>query len=311
MHVCVSGGSVFLPKVWRRESTAFLGDVLDRRMILLQLDMKLAIFSFKNQGEIVPQTEAKFEKLAAIMAQLRGKNGCPWDIEQTHKSLRQHLLEEAYEVIEAIDHDDYESLKGELGDLLLQVVFHAQMAAEEDRFTIDDVVDSITEKLIRRHPHVFGDEIIETSAQQTVAWEQSKLTKEGKASVIDGVPRQLPALLRAHRLQGKAAAVGFDWPTVEPVWEKLEEEMGELKEAIAQNDKKHVEEELGDLLFTIVNISRFLKTNPEDALRGTIEKFKRRFKLVEAALLAQGKSMVDANLEEMDKEWDAVKAGEH
>lgn len=258
----------------------------------------------------MPQTEAKFEKLTAIMAQLRGKGGCPWDIEQTHKSLRQHLLEEAYEVIEAIDHEDYDGLQGELGDLLLQVVFHAQMAAEEGRFTVDDVVDSITEKLIRRHPHVFGDEKIETAAQQTVAWERSKLTKEGKASVIDGVPKQLPALLRAHRMQGKAAAVGFDWPAIEPVWEKFDEELGELKEAVAKNEQKHVEEELGDLLFTIVNISRFLKANPEDALRGTIEKFERRFKQVEAAFSAHGKVMADATLEEMDKEWDAVKARE-
>ena len=255
-------------------------------------------------------TQSKFEKLIAIMARLRAKDGCPWDVEQTHKSLRQHLLEEAYEVIEAIDLDDFEHLKGELGDLLLQVVFHAQMASEEDRFSIDDVVDAINEKLIRRHPHVFGDTKIETSAEQTIAWEKTKLTKEGKKSAIDGVPKQLPALLRAHRMQGKAAAVGFDWQKIEPVWEKFNEEMEELKEAIARKDQSHVEEELGDVLFTIVNISRFLKANPEDALRGTIEKFERRFKQVEKTISAQGRFIGDASLEEMDEIWNAVKSAE-
>ena len=255
-------------------------------------------------------TQSKFEKLIAIMARLRAKDGCPWDIEQTHKSLRQHLLEEAYEVIEAIDLDDSEHLKGELGDLLLQVVFHAQMASEEDRFSIDDVVDAINEKLIRRHPHVFGDTKIETSAEQTIAWEKTKLTKEGKESAIDGVPKQLPALLRAHRMQGKAAAVGFDWQKIEPVWGKFNEEMEELKEAIAHNNQSHVEEELGDVLFTLVNISRFLKANPEDALRGTIEKFERRFKQVEKTISAQGRFIGDASLEEMDEIWNAVKSAE-
>jgi tetrapyrrole methylase family protein / MazG family protein len=258
----------------------------------------------------VQTTQSKFEKLIAIMARLRAKDGCPWDIEQTHKSLRQHLLEEAYEVIEAIDLDDSEHLKGELGDLLLQVVFHAQMASEEDRFSIDDVVDAINEKLIRRHPHVFGDTKIETSAEQTIAWEKTKLTKEGKESAIDGVPKQLPALLRAHRMQGKAAAVGFDWQKIEPVWGKFNEEMEELKEAIAHNNQSHVEEELGDVLFTLVNISRFLKANPEDALRGTIEKFERRFKQVEKTISAQGRFIGDASLEEMDEIWNAVKSAE-
>ena len=213
-------------------------------------------------------------------------------------------------MIEAIDLDDFEHLKGELGDLLLQVVFHAQMASEEDRFSIDDVVDAINEKLIRRHPHVFGDTKIETSAEQTIAWEKTKLTKEGKKSAIDGVPKQLPALLRAHRMQGKAAAVGFDWQKIEPVWEKFNEEMEELKEAIARKDQSHVEEELGDVLFTIVNISRFLKANPEDALRGTIEKFERRFKQVEKTISAQGRFIGDASLEEMDEIWNAVKSAE-
>jgi len=258
----------------------------------------------------VTDAQKKFDKLVAIMARLRARDGCPWDIEQTHKSLRQYLLEEAYEVIEAIDRNDFEHLKGELGDLLLQVVFHAQIAAEEKHFTIKDVINSITEKLIRRHPHVFSDAKIETSAEQTVAWEKTKMTKEGKKSAIDGVPPLLPALLRAHRMQGKAAAVGFDWKTVTPVWEKFEEEVQELKEAVALGDESRVEEELGDLLFTIVNISRFLKTNPEDALRRTIAKFERRFKQVEQSFAAQGRFIGDATLEEMDEIWDAVKAKE-
>lgn len=256
------------------------------------------------------QSQDKFNRLVEIMATLRGENGCPWDQEQTHKSLRQHLLEEAYEVIEAIDADDYKELAGELGDLLLQVVFHAQMATEAGEFTIDDVVDHINEKLVRRHPHVFGDEVINTSAEQTIAWEKSKLHKEGKQSAIDGVPRQLPALLRAYRMQGKAAAVGFDWPDVEPVWEKLDEEVDELKEAIESGDAHSIEDELGDMLFTVVNMSRFLRVNPEDALRSTIEKFERRFKKVEAEFKKQGRSLADASLQEMDAIWDQIKTEE-
>ncbi len=256
------------------------------------------------------QPQEKFERLIEIMAMLRGESGCPWDQEQTHKSLRQHLLEEAYEVIEAIDNNDYNELAGELGDLLLQVVFHAQMAAEAGYFTIDDVIEKINEKLVRRHPHVFGDEVINTSAEQTIAWEKSKLHKEGKKSAIDGVPKQLPALLRAYRMQGKAAAVGFDWPEVEPVWEKLNEEVDELKEAIHLGDPDRVEDELGDLLFTIVNMSRFLRVNPEDALRSTIEKFERRFKRVEGELEKRGRTMSDSDLLEMDAIWNQIKSEE-
>jgi tetrapyrrole methylase family protein / MazG family protein len=252
-------------------------------------------------------THNKFDELVEIMARLRSENGCPWDREQTHKSLRQHLLEEAYEVLEAIDEDDYAHLVGELGDLLLQVVFHAQLAEEEGYFTISDVVQSINEKLIRRHPHVFGDEVINTAAEQVVAWEKSKLRKEGKKSAIDGVPRQLPSLLRAYRMQGKAAAVGFDWPDAAPVWDKLDEETAELKEALAEGDTGHIEEELGDLLFTLVNISRFIKVHPEDALRGTIEKFERRFRLVESEFAGRGLSLSDVSLEEMDRVWEEIK----
>ncbi|MBN2356848.1 nucleoside triphosphate pyrophosphohydrolase [candidate division KSB1 bacterium] len=249
-------------------------------------------------------------RLVEIMALLRSEAGCPWDREQTHESLRQHLLEEAYEVIEAIDQGRYEDLAGELGDLLLQVVFHAQIASEAGLFTMDDVIASINAKLVRRHPHVFGDAVIKTADEQTVHWEQSKMRKEGKKSAIDGVPRELPALVRAYRIQNKAAAVGFDWPDAAPVWDKIREEIDELKHAVEEASAEKIEDELGDMLFSVVNISRFLKTNPEDALRRTIEKFTRRFKQVEAVFATKGRTLSDATLEEMDAVWEEVKKKE-
>lgn len=255
-------------------------------------------------------TEEKFQQLVDIMARLRGIDGCPWDIEQTHSSLSRHALEEVYEVIESIDEGRFDDLPGELGDLLLQVVFHAQIAAEEKRFTISDVLDEINDKLIRRHPHVFGDDVIETAEEQTQAWEQSKLSREGKRSAIDGVPKQLPALLRAHRLQGKAAAVGFDWDHIEPVWEKVGEEMAELQHAWRAGDVAHTEEELGDLLFAIVNLARFLKLEPEQALRKACVKFERRFKKVEDEFKNRGQRMSQLPLEELDRVWDDVKMRE-
>jgi len=243
------------------------------------------------------------------MSDLRGRDGCPWDKEQTHETLRQYLLEEAYEVIEAIDCRQYDNLEEELGDLLLQVVFHAQIAEEDGRFTIEDVVHGITTKLIRRHPHVFGDVDIKTADQQTIHWEQVK-KKEGKKSVIDGVPKQLSALLRAHRIQGKAATVGFDWEKTDQVWDKVEEELCELKEACQSGDFSEIESEFGDLLFALVNLSRFINVNPEDSLRGTIEKFMRRFYQVEQEITRQNKRMEDSTLEEMDAIWEQVKKKE-
>ncbi len=254
--------------------------------------------------------ESKFCKLVEIMATLRSPQGCPWDREQTHSSLRQHLLEEAYEVIETIDDEHYEKLPEELGDLLLQVIFHAQVAAEDNRFDIGTVLDQINEKLIRRHPHVFGNLVVETAAEQIILWEQTKINKEGKKSAIDGVPRQLPALVRAYRTQNKAATAGFDWNSIEPVWDKVNEEMDELKNACKQGKQDEIEDELGDLLFTIVNLARFLKVNPEDALRKTINKFDRRFRKVEQDFKNRGVVMTQASLAEMDQVWDRVKAEE-
>jgi MazG family protein len=258
----------------------------------------------------VENIDSKFSRLVEIMDLLRSEKGCPWDREQTFESLRQHLLEEAYEVVESIDEGRLEELPGELGDLLLQVVFQAQMAAERGLFGIGDVIDSITEKLIRRHPHVFGDKRIDSTEEQIVHWELSKLRIEGKKSAIDGVPRLLPALLRSYRIQNKAATVGFDWSEIEPVWEKVEEELSELKVATESGDSERVEDELGDLLFSIVNLSRFLKINPEDALRKTIRKFDKRFRQVESEFRRTNRSLTDASLAEMDKVWEQVKKRE-
>ncbi|MFQ5863887.1 MAG: nucleoside triphosphate pyrophosphohydrolase [bacterium] len=251
----------------------------------------------------------RFENLINIMAELRGRNGCPWDKEQTHDTLRQYLLEESYEVLESIDRKNWTELREELGDLLLQIVFHAQIAAEGRKFDISEVVDSITEKLIRRHPHVFGEVKIHTAEEQTIHWEKLK-KREGKDSVLDGVPIALSALLRALRIQQKAASVGFDWPAEEPVWDKIQEEVEELK--IASQEKKHnwVEEEFGDLIFSLVNVSRFIGINPEDALRKTTEKFIDRFKKVEREFAEQGKDLNKASLEEMDAVWEKIKSDE-
>ena len=255
--------------------------------------------------------ENSFDKLVEIMAALRGENGCPWDIKQTHASLRQFLLEEAYEVIDTIDEERYEDLKEELGDLLLQVVFHAQIAQEDGRFDIEDVLEEINSKLIRRHPHVFeGNVKIATAEEQKVHWEQIKQKREGKKSAVDGVPKALSALLRAHRMQQKASTVGFDWDETSQVWEKVHEELEELRVACDDGNKEKIETEFGDMLFALVNLSRFIKINPEDALRRAITKFEVRFRQVESEMTARGKRMEDSTLKEMDEVWDAVKKSE-
>jgi len=248
----------------------------------------------------------QFERLVKIMETLRSENGCPWDREQTHESLRQFLLEETYEVIELIDAGLFHELKNELGDLLLQVIFHSQIASENDSFNIEDVLKIINKKLIDRHPNVFGDVVIKNADEQVINWEKMK-KKEGKKSVLDGVPKELSALLRAFRIQAKAATVGFDWENDQQVWEKVEEEICELKSALSDGDSHKIEEELGDVLFSWVNLSRFIRVNPEDALRRTIAKFINRFHKIEHELANQGKSMTDVSLEEMDHIWNQIK----
>ena len=251
----------------------------------------------------------RFYRLVEIMAELRGPNGCPWDREQTHKTLRKYLIEECYEVIEAIDHGNALQLKEELGDLLLQVLFHARIAQENNQFGIDDVIAVISEKLIRRHPNVFGDVEINSAAEQSVNWEKIKLA-EGKESVLDGVPKALSALLRAHRIQQKAATVGFDWPNVAPVWEKIFEEIAELQAAAEHSSRQALQEEYGDVLFALVNAGRFIDIDPEDALRATTEKFIRRFREIERTLREKGRTMQEATLPEMDTIWAEIKIRE-
>ncbi|MCL6473140.1 MAG: nucleoside triphosphate pyrophosphohydrolase [Firmicutes bacterium] len=245
------------------------------------------------------------EKLIEIMATLRGAQGCPWDKEQTHESLKRYLIEEAYEIIDTIDAGDPEHLKEELGDLLLQIVFHAQIAAEEKNFDMKDVLEGIITKLIRRHPHVFG-EVEVTSARDVIKnWEEIKSREKEEKSVIAGIPKSLPALLYAYKLQSKAARIGFDWESVEGVLEKITEEVSELKSARQGNGK--VEEEVGDLLFAIVNVARHLDVDPELALKETCSKFERRFKYMEGESRKIGKNLADMSLLEKDKLWDKAK----
>ena len=249
--------------------------------------------------------------LAEIVRVLRAPGGCPWDREQDHKSIRRDLLEEAYEVAEAIDEEDPEHLKEELGDLLLQVVMHARMEEEEGRTDLNGVADGICKKLIYRHPHVFGDVTVTGSGEVLANWDELKKKEKHQttaADSVDAVARSLPGLWRAEKIQKKAAKVGFDWDGVDEAMEKLREETGELETAIAEGS--NVSEELGDLLFAAVNVARFVKTDPEAALSAACDKFARRFRAVEEAAAAQGKDLSAMTLAEMDALWDAVKAQE-
>jgi tetrapyrrole methylase family protein/MazG family protein len=245
--------------------------------------------------------------LVEVMKRLRAKNGCPWDLEQDHESLKPYLVEETYEVIDAIDKGDDAHLKEELGDLLLQIVFHAQIAAEEGRFTIDDVAASIVEKLKRRHPHVFGSVRADTPEEVLVNWEQIK-KDEGKESVMDGVPKSLPALLKARRVQEKARRVGFDWENAEGAVHKVSEEIKELEDAIHRGKEDEAKEEFGDLLFSLVNVSRFLGIDAEDSLRATIDKVIERFKYIEREVKRRGsKEIGDYTLDELNSIWERSK----
>lgn len=254
-------------------------------------------------------TRSSFDELVAIMTRLRGEGGCPWDRAQTHETLKPYLIEEAYEIIEALDQGDDQELKEELGDLLLQVVFHAQMAAEEGRFDIEEVIQTNIQKLRRRHPHVFGNVTVTGPEEVRDNWEQIKQKeKGGKRSLLDGIPKSLPALLRARRVQQRASGVGFDWQRVEEVLEKVREEVEELQAVCAEQNRARAREELGDLLFSLVNLSRFLDVNPEDALQQTVDRFMRRFRRIEEELARRGKTPSQSSLEEMDEIWEDVKA---
>jgi len=250
----------------------------------------------------------EFRRLVDIIAALRGPEGCPWDKEQSHESMTPYLLEEAYEVCESIRLADSDGLREELGDLLLQIVFHARLAEERGAFSIADVMTGINEKLVRRHPNVFGDVEIRTSEEQTRNWEKIKQT-EGKQSSLDGVPKAAPALLRAYRIQQKAAAVGFDWEHRGQVWEKVREEITELDEVIESGNRERIQEEFGDLLFALVNLSRFIKVHPEETLNHSVEKFIRRFQKVETVLKERGTPMENCTLAQMDQVWNEIKHG--
>jgi len=246
------------------------------------------------------------------MARLRAPGGCPWDREQTFDSIKPYTLEETYEVLDAIDRRDWTGLAEELGDFLLQAVFYAQMAKDEGRFSIDDSLDAICEKLIRRHPHVFADGDAKTPDAVKVRWDQIKSEEKKERGdapkpLLDSVPRAMPALVEAQQIASKAAGVGFDWDNIEQVIAKLHEELDELRQARGGSDAAHIEDELGDILFVIVNIARFLKVDPEQALRGTNAKFRRRFGYVEQQLAGRGHKLTDSHIEEMEELWQEAK----
>lgn len=255
----------------------------------------------------VPQPP--LERLAHIVAALRHpESGCPWDLKQTHGSMTHHLIEEAYEVLDAIEDKDDASLQEELGDLLFQVVFHARLAEERGKFSLDHVIEGISEKMIARHPHVFGDQRLDSPEAVKEAWEIRKQQK--RTSLLAGIPRSLPALQRAQRITQKASAVGFDWNTAAEVVGKIDEEVQELKEALQDGDPGKIKDELGDALFALVNLARKLDIQAEEALQGTNQKFLRRFSHVEKGVAARGKALQEASLEEMDDLWNEAKRKE-
>lgn len=246
----------------------------------------------------------QFERLVKIMDELRVQ--CPWDKKQTIESLRQLTIEETYELTDAISSGDWKAMKEELGDILLHIVFYAKIAAEKNEFTLNEVIEGVCEKLIFRHPHIYGDTKVENEEDVKKNWEKLKM-KEGKKSVLGGVPLLLPSMVKAMRLQEKAKQVGFEWENKEQVWEKVEEEKQELFEAIAAGDKDKMEDELGDVFFSLVNFARFLQLDAENALERTNKKFISRFTQMETAALAHGKSLQDMTLEEMDGIWNHIK----
>ena len=257
--------------------------------------------------------EELFKELVDIIAKLRSEDGCPWDREQTHETLKTGIIEEAYEVVETIDGKDDEKLEEELGDLLMQILLNAQIAKDEGNFDINGVIQRISEKLIRRHPHVFGDLQVKDSQEIMRNWDRIKSEERASKdenSLMDGIPVNLPALMQARKVQSRASRVGFDWDKAEDVLKKVEEEVSELKEGISNSDQESIKEEIGDILFSIVNLSRFLNVEPEGALRQTTAKFIRRFKQMEVQITNNGKSLTDYDLVGLDKIWDSIKESE-
>lgn len=258
-------------------------------------------------------TEELFKELVEIIAKLRSKDGCPWDREQTHETLKIGIIEEAYEVVETIDKKDDEKLEEELGDLLMQILLNSQVAKDEGKFDINGVIQKINEKLIRRHPHVFSGLNIKDSEEIMKNWDRIKSEERANSnenSILDSIPISLPALIQAKKVQSRASRVGFDWNKADDVLKKVEEEVTELKEGIKDSNQKNIEEEIGDILFSIVNLSRFLNVEPEDALRKTTAKFINRFKKMESQIAQNGKKLTDYDLAGLDKFWDSIKKDE-
>jgi XTP/dITP diphosphohydrolase len=248
--------------------------------------------------------EKSFRKLVSIMDDLRQK--CPWDKKQTIDTLRPLTIEETYELTDAITDHDWQGIREELGDVLLHIVFYAKIGSEQNEFTLQDVIDGICTKLINRHPHIYGDVKVADDEDVKKNWEQIKM-KEGKKSVLSGVPGSLPAIIKATRIQDKAKQVGFEWDNKEDVWKKVEEEMNELQEAVALNDQQHIEEEFGDVLFSLANYARFLRIDAEGSLERTNKKFISRFTIMEEEAARQGRSLYDMSLREMDAIWNDIK----
>ncbi len=254
----------------------------------------------------------KFLELVEIMSRLRADDGCPWDKEQTHVSLKKYLIEEAYEFLDSIDAADDKAMVEECGDVLLQVIFHARIAEEEERFSIEQVLDVLCEKLVHRHPHVFGDRETHSAEEVLRNWEEDKQKeKPERESILEGIPKSLPSLMQAHQIQDRASRVGFDWEMIEEVFDKFEEEWEEFREAYTGQHRLKIEEELGDMLFAIVNVARYVDVDPEQALNKANEKFKRRFLHIEKEIAKTDKTLKEASLEEMDKLWDDAKALEN
>ena len=264
------------------------------------------------QSTSVATAGEKFARLVEIMARLRASDGCPWDREQDFDTIKPYTLEETYEVLDAIDSRDWRHLSEELGDFILQAVFYAQMAAEQDLFTIADCLDAINTKLVRRHPHVFGDGDAKTAGEVKQRWDEIKQAEkaergEAPEHLLEGIPRNMPALVEAQQVASKAAGAGFDWENIDQVFDKMHEELEELRQARESGKREEIEDEFGDILFVLVNIGRFLKVDPEQALRRTNAKFRKRFAQVEEGLRARGRTLAQSNIEEMEELWQQAK----